>query len=281
MAVTTLDRISSVLLEALSRQITLPACAQLVSEADYLHSASTGKARVRIAGARTAHDYSGSITRTALADSYADVTVGRVYDAIELTTDQSSLVISDLAAQVLIPMSQAVASKAEDHVATALATVSSVGDFDPDNVWTSILAMRKSLVDSKAPVGNRFLVVGSAVAAAILAAPQVVATQSNGGDPSALREATIANLAGFAVVESQAVDQDSAYAFHRSALLAAFLAPAAPEGAAAVSETLDGVGLRVVKTFDSTTLNDVLAVDAYVGASISDSARIVRYDIGS
>ena len=94
------------------------------------------------------------------------------------------------------------------------------------------------------------------------------------GTDSALREATIARLAGFTIVGSNSLDEDEAYACHMTAIAFGNVAPVIPEGATMGSRIAsEGLALRYLRDYNPTATNapvDRSLVDAFVGAASVD-----------
>lgn len=77
-------------------------------------------------------------------------------------------------------------------------------------------------------------------------------------------------LAGFTIVELDALDEDESYFVHNSALAIAVVAPVVPQGAAKGGATSAGSGLAVTQVwdYDGSTMLDRSVVHAFVGASV-------------
>jgi hypothetical protein len=130
------------------------------------------------------------------------------------------------------------------------------------------------------PTSERTLLVGADVQEQIITDDRFARADSVGADQavSALRERTIGRIAGFNVVGSTDIDDDAAYAYHRTAFVLATRAPAVPRGANAVSlRTMgeaggamgywDGVSIRWLSDYDYTNTTDRSLVNAWVGTA--------------
>jgi hypothetical protein len=135
---------------------------------------------------------------------------------------------------------------------------------------------------------GRVFLAGANVEAALLKSEKFNRVDQSGTD-SALREATLARIAGFTVVTSNAIDPDAAYAFHRTAIALGIVAPDLPDGAPSKARvSLDGLAMRYLRDYspeNSTGPVDRTLVDAFAGAaSVEDgegdatNKRLVKID---
>ncbi len=210
-----------------------------------------------------------------------------IYSAVQVTDEQLTLDILDFATQVLNPQVSAVARGLEDLIADTMnaatyATELNVSD-SANGMWGTMLAARQALNDANVPREGRVLVVGSDVETEILSDDKFNRVDSAGdGASSVLREATIARLAGFNIVGSQAIDPEVAYAFHPTAFAFANVAPAIPDGANFGSrQNLNGLTLRWIRDYDAMYLRDRSVVSSFAGCTSveddgSENVRAVR-----
>lgn len=235
---------------------------------------------VRTAGTRTMRSNT-ALSPTDLTETSVPVVLDtHVYDLLNITDEQLTLDIIDFARQVLNPQLRAVAEGMEDVIAAALAgaNVAAGQELDPIDTSTApssgeafavAVAARKVLNDLNVPRSERVLVLGSELEAWFLNDP--VVNNHNSGNRDALEEATINRIAGFTILGSNAVGSDEGYAYHRTAIGFANVAPALPDGAAMKSrvatETLALRYLRDYNPTNSTGPVDRSLVDAFVGAS--------------
>ena len=231
------------------------------------------------ATARTRALRSGAArTRDSLADRKIDVSLTTdVYKDIRITDEELTLDIVNFGQQVLNPVMSAIARSMEDAVvatirnATYPAAMQLTYDYS-DNAngggfKNLAVAARRKLNDAQVPFDGRVLLVGSGIEASLLADPMLVRVNES-GTSGALREASIGKLAGFDVITSPALGPDEGYAFHRSAFILSAAAPVVPAGAPfGASQSFGGFAMRVVRVLDSATIEDILAVDAWVGSS--------------
>lgn len=233
---------------------------------------------VMSARTRTMRSSTG-LTADDLTETSVDVKLDtHVYKLLNITDEQLTLDIKDFGAQVLAPQIRSVAEGLEDVIAAELAAATSAsanvqfleGTDDPYRV---LLLARKALNDLNVPQDGRVFVCGSSVELALLESDRI-SKASNSGDAiasTALTDATIARVAGFRIVQSNALDPDEAYAFHRTAVAFGAFAPAIPQGASDGSQvTSEGIGMRYLRDYNPTNSTgpvDRSLVDVFAGAA--------------
>lgn len=199
------------------------------------------------------------------------------YSATGLTDENYTMDEIDLTSEVLQPQVEAVARDLESDVVAAydaLPTREEVdfteGDADPevgDPYIVALNAQRALDRQKRAPRNGRVWLVGANVAAAILKSDRV--SKFDWAGPSnalALRDATIARLAGLDVVSSQELDPDFSVVTHRSSLVLATVAPKAPRGAAmSQSASGNGFSMRWLMDYDANFLRDRSIVSMFSG----------------
>ena len=222
---------------------------------------------------------STGLTADDLTETSVDVKLDtHVYKLLNITDEQLTLDIKDFGAQVLAPQIRAVAEGLEDVIAAELAAATSAstdvqfleGTDDPYRV---LLLARKALNDLNVPQDGRVFVCGSSVELALLESDRI-SKASNSGDAiasTALTDATIARVAGFRIVQINALDADEAYAFHRTAVAFGAFAPAIPQGASDGSQvSSEGIGMRYLRDYNPTNSTgpvDRSLVDVFAGAA--------------
>lgn len=281
MATLTAQRISALAIELLARQVVLPGTVARVPGTEFTgDNGDTITVRVRQPrDAKTQATPGATITFDPLDEVPVELTVAHLYDAVKVSDEQLTLDIADFAAQVLEPMTSAVAIGAENQVAAAMndlaATVTGV---DETNVEAHILAARTTLGRAEVPMGNRWLACSPEFAELVLGLDNL-SDASAAGDPSALRDAVIGRYRGFNVVESAALDEGTALAYHSSAFVWGNRAPAIPNGAndAAVGNA-QGIALRTIADFDASVLSDVVAISTFAGCSaVHEDKLMTKY----
>lgn len=226
-----------------------------------------------------------------------------VYEATGISDEQLTLDIVDFARQVLQPQIRAVAEGVEDAIAAQIvgATYEADHTIDADDFtstsvhdWYKIAnRARRILNDSSVPKSNRWLLVGSAVEEDILNNDKFTRNDSIGASAEdALREAIIGRIAGFNVIQSNAVPDTDAYAYHRTAFVLGTKAPAIPRGAAfaqavnlgqgdqmGAQSGLAGINARWLMDYDFSNTKDRSLVDVYLGtAQVGDPEDVTDPD---
>lgn len=271
----------------LQREIVLPRLVTTnLQKQDFQYSLND-TVSLRVPAVRTAQTRgvraTTALTPSDLTETKVDVVLtDHVYDLLHITDAQLTLDVRNFATQVLNPQMRACAEGLEGVVASALAgatptaTITYNGPADPapdDPFVDVILPARKALNDNNVPQANRYLLVGSSVEAALLGNDRISKAQ-NAGDgmaESALRDASLVRVGGFTVVTSNAIGENEAYAFHKSAIMFAAFAPALPDGAPFKASTnSDGFGLRFIRDYapeNATGPVDRSLVDSFAGAA--------------
>jgi hypothetical protein len=200
-----------------------------------------------------------------------------VYSLLNVTDEQLTLDITDFARQVLSPQMRAVAEGMEDVIATTLegATAADLIAVDTGTAPTSgqayakLIEARRALNALNVPRSERVVVLGSDLEAWFLQDPIIV--NHNSGNRDALEDAMIGRIAGFTVVGSNAVHAQEGYAFHRTAVAFANVAPALPDGATMKARVAtESLALRYLRDYNPTNSTgpvDRSLVDAFVGAA--------------
>lgn len=219
------------------------------------------------------------------AETSVDVKVDEhLYKGIRVTDENLTLDIKDFGAQVLQPQIRAVAEEYEDLIAETLADAADNSSYDPvdwdagtDDPYSVALRARKALNDMNVPMNDRFLLLGSNAELAALDSDRFSKADTIGETQavSALREASLGRkVAGFTVLTSNAVDEDFACAYHRTAVATVAFAPDVPMGAVAGS-MVQGAGLafRYIRDYNPTDEDgpaDRSLIDLFAGAQSVD-----------
>jgi hypothetical protein len=228
------------------------------------------------AKARTRVLRSGSArTRDNIAEQKVDVTLNTdVYKDIKISDEELTLDIKNFGLQVLNPVLAGVAETIEDQLiatiqgatyAKSIAFTYATGD-----VWKDIiLAARELLNKARVPQAGRVIAVGSGIETAMLGTALFVQAQQS-GNTNALEEAVIGRKGGFTIVSVPGLGPNEAYAFHQTAYVMSNRAPVVPAGAPfGASQSYDGMAMRVVRVLDSSTIQDILAVDSWTGSNVT------------
>jgi hypothetical protein len=283
------EQFAALTLGMLERELILPRLIWLNGFGDFA-GAKDDTISIRVPGRLTARTRqlraTGSdrnIIMDTLTEQKIDVTLTTdVYSAVPCTDEELTLDIPNFGVQILAPQVRAVAEGMElavaDEFRSAPYTFTIV--VDPAKTHDSFVDARKALNDENVPFGERVLVVGSGIEAAILKDPQFVHADQSGSD-AALREAFVGRIAGFDVIVSNSLDDDEGYAFHKTAFTMVTRAPVIPDGAAyGASQSYNGLAMRWLRDYDFTTTTDRSLVDCYAGfghvLEAQDSDRFVR-----
>ena len=220
-------------------------------------------------------------TKSSLAENKIAIKLtDDLYLDVPISDEELSLDIADFGAQVVRPVTDAIARKVEDKLAILLGSpkdgmgqalvyhttlAHAVGT---DKPYDTVVDARTALNNAQVPFGNRFIVTGSDLEADILKSDQFVRADAS-GQTETLREAKIGRIAGFDVYTSQALAPDEAYACHKSAVALANRAPVVPAGAPwGASGNYNGVSIRTVRVFDPNEVEDRFVADSWMGAGM-------------
>lgn len=218
----------------------------------------------------------GVTTPVVLGDAVefgVDVTLATdVYSAIAVTDAELTLDVEDFVRQVVAPQLAGVIEVLEDNVATTLtgAPYEDESEWDTSDPFGNLIVLNKRLNQNNVPRAGRRLVVGSEIEANLLSDDRITSAQVAGPDAlPALRDAQIARRLGFDIYGSNAVGDEDAYAFHRTAVAMANRAPQVPASIEnGSSQELETLAVRVITDYDSSSLTDRSVLNSYVGSSI-------------
>lgn len=270
----------------LQREIVLPRLVWSQPSAAFV-GAKDDTITLRVPAVRTARTRVMRSTTGLTADDLAETSVPvtldtHVYDLLNITDEQLTLDIVDFSRQVLNPQLRSVAEGMEEVVATALGSATFEASAVPfvegtDKGFDVLRVAGRELNKLNVPRAGRVFVAGANVESALLEDDRVVKANEAGTD-SALREATIARLAGFTVVGSNALGEDEAYAIHSTAIAFANVAPSLPEGATMKARiATENLALRYLRDYNPTNSTgpvDRSLVDAFVGAASVEEGEV-------
>ena len=219
-----------------------------------------------------------------------DYALDQINDAkVEVTLDQHKYIaflIEDPAKFLAKPdyqqdlMNEGIAKMAEDIDGALLAlytdvTTNSVGSAGTDMDSDDIVDARKKLTDSKAPQGNRYIVLSAKDAAALLKLEKFTSSNWNAENGAALVEANLGRRYGFDLFECQGVKTTGTspvstwnVAFHKNAFALVTRPLALPQGQgapAAYYADADGVGLRVMSSYQHSKGGWMVTIDVLYG----------------
>ena len=213
-----------------------------------------------------------------LANSKIQVALNRhIYSAVALSPEEETLDEIEYVRDVQAPQVNAVLDFFENIVVGALRAASfvfgvtfntasgSATESDPRKV---AIRARKLAQKAHWPLTGRYWLVGADVSEAVAAYDKLLEVDTS-GLPEALREGVVGRLAGWTIVELDALGDDESYFIHETALGIAVVAPAVPNGVAKGGGVAAGNGLAVTQLwdYDSTYLKDRSIVHAFAGAT--------------
>jgi hypothetical protein len=276
MAVLTAQGISRVALALLVRRLALPRTFTMVPGEEFAGSnGDTITVRVPQPGVSLVQAAKGDALVPADVDEVpVDITVRHLYHLKNVSDQELSMELEDFARQVTRVQVAAVATGAENEVATAIndqdddATIEFAAVADPDDTKAVILAARQRLGENDVPPDGRWFAVSPDIATRVLSVPEFTKVNESGSD-QALRRAVIGTLYGFTFVESPAIEAGAAAAYHQSGGAFGLRVPVRPRGATDSASLVEqGIGLRHVFQYDASTAQDQSLVSTFAGASI-------------
>lgn len=195
---------------------------------------------------------------------------------VALTDEELTLDIENFAQDVTAPQARALAEDWEGTVvktlrdATYVHSVDYVGGEKADGAQDPRKVARharKLLNSSDVPAGGRYWLVGADVAESIGNFDNLLDANTAGSAVTAI-EGYVGRLAGFDIIESNALEGNESYFVHSSALALAFVAPVAPNGAKASATAVEGgISVRQLFDYDSDTLTDRSILGVFTGGT--------------
>lgn len=289
MPVLTAQGISRVAIELLVRSLVLPRTVTAIPGGEFAgDNGDTITVRVPQPGsARTQASPGASITYDDVTEVPVDVSLAHLYHGKRISDEEMSLDIENFARQVTRVQTAAVATGAEDQIATAMNGLAADESFDltasVDDTRDKILGAREFLGNNDVPPGDRWFAVSSDIATRVLI---LLGDRETPTTDSALREAVLGRIYGFTFVESSALTAGTAVAYHRSGFAFANRTPVRPRGAtdSAVANA-SGIGLRHIFQYNPDILSDASVVSTFAGASAvwdnvagTDNQRFYKLD---
>lgn len=222
--------------------------------------------------------------RDELYERKVDVTLGiDVYKDIKISDEALTLDITDFGTQVLNPVMMGIAQKVSGVLVGVMADAIYQNEIDyvygGDPVKEIAIEARRLLNLANIPAQGRSLVLGGSLEAEFLGS-QTFLNASASGTTATLREGSIGKVMGFDVFPANELDPDEGYAFHQTAYVLSNMAPVVPAGAPyGSSQDFMGFALRIVRVLDSTAIEDVLAVDSWVGCNLVTDVGFMDGDV--
>lgn len=225
-----------------------------------------------------AKEFESEIELQDATETSIPVTMDKLLDvSFAVTSEELTLDIVDFSEQLLVPAMQAFADKIDKYIIALEkdVTTNRVNHESGPITPADIIAARKMLGDSAAPLSGRKLVIGTAAEADLLSTELFVSAEKVGDNGTALREASIGRKFGFDTYVDQNIEKVEAYtpsiAFHKNAFALVTRSIALPKGAKeAAIVNYDGFGLRVVYDYDIKTKKDVVSIDMLCGVATLD-----------
>jgi hypothetical protein len=216
-----------------------------------------------------------------------------IYNGAPITDEELTLDITDFAGQVLTPQVRAVVEGLEDEAVTIIedATYPARLIVDPSDTefqvagetdWYRVAARAAKLLDKElVPESGRTLLVGANVKEEIVTSDRFSRYDAIGPDNTdALRERIIGRIAGFDVIATTSIDDDDAFAYHRTAFVLATRAPRVPQGATfgqlraaggaaqGAPQFYNGISVRWLMDYDYTNTTDRSLVNTWTGTAV-------------
>lgn len=213
-----------------------------------------------------------------LANSKIQVALNHhIYSAVALSPEEETLDEIDYVRDVQKPQVDAVLDFFENLVVGALRAASFVFGVTFNTASSSEtekdprkVAIRARKLAQKAhwPLSGRYWIVGANVSEAVAAYDKLLDVDTS-GLPEALREGVVGRLAGWTIIELDALGDDESYFVHETAIAIANVAPVVPNGVAKGGGVAAGNGLAVTQLwdYDSDHLKDRSIVHAFAGAT--------------
>jgi hypothetical protein len=276
MTVLTAQGIANVSIALLTRQLVLPRTVTPVPGAAFAGAnGDTVTVRVPQPGtARTQASAGATITYDDVDEVPVDVTLSHLYHAKLVSDQELSLQLEDFARQITRIQTNAVATRAENLLATVMNGLASDLEVSADgsDFDAAVLEALEDLTRANVPMDGLWLAVSPEMRTFALAQDHM--TKANeAGSPSALRNAIIGQYRGFNTVVSAGLSAGSAVAYHESGFAFANRVPVVPRGVTdSATANEGGIGMRQIFQYVPDKLSDASVVSTFAGASaVTDS----------
>lgn len=218
-----------------------------------------------------------SITVDKLAQSKIQVGLNKhPYSAVHLQPEEETLDAIDYVRDVQAPQVRAILEWFENLIVGALRVASfvygvtfnpasgSATESDPRKV---AIRARKLAQKAHWPSTGRYWLVGADVSEAIASYEKLLDVDT-AGLPEAVRDGVVGKLAGFIIVEVDALAADESYFVHETAIAIANVAPVVPQGAKGGGVAAgNGLAVTQVWDYDGLTMKDRSVVHSFAGAT--------------
>jgi hypothetical protein len=219
------------------------------------------------------------------AETSTSVTLDTLLDvSFVVTTEDQTLRLPEFRQRLIEPAMRALAEGVETKILGLRADVTQSVDVDDAaaNPSKALVDAGKVLNDAKAPLAGRTAVATTALAAVLQKDPLFHEADKIGDNGTALREASLGRKFGFDVVSSNYITTGDSVAFSRDAFALITRTLALPSGIGAGQGEIvsyEGLGLRVVKSYDQKFKQDVISVDMLCGAKTLRPEHAVKLKI--
>ena len=269
------EKIAAAAAVALDSQLVIPSVFRRES-IDQFRGAKNDAINVKVEGVLPYRSYGWRADRSqeVVFDEYAErtlqVTFGDdLYSAVKLTDEQAEMDELNWA-KLMLKQTDAVGRGINDACVEGLTDAPYEVELalDPANLKSGLIRARQVMNQLRTPAGQRTILVGTDVEAALLE-DEKLNLASNVGESeavSALREATLGRRYGFNFVVAQELDPATAVALVDSAFVVVTGAPAVPQSVPfGASASANGWAVRWIRDYDSTRFQDRSIVNTYFG----------------
>lgn len=280
------EKIAAVGLGVLQRQIVLPNLFRSRygitdfkgAKGDVINVKRPPILRARDAGFRTRN----ALVMDDLIQARIQVPLNKYpYSGVQLSDEELTLDIENYGQEVTVPQARALAEDFEETVASVLAGATyvhsvafKVGDAATGDPRKVAIEARKKLNSSNVPAAGRYWIVGADVSAAIASFDKLLDVDTS-GLPEAVREGVVGRLAGFTIVESNALAPTASYFVHDSAVALAYVAPAPPKGATSSGVAAEGgLAVRQLFDYDANALADRSIMSVFTGGAVVTDPKL-------
>lgn len=248
----------------------------------------------------TAVDFTSTISVQNATETSTSVVLDTISDvSFGVTSKELALNLHSFEERLISPAMEAIAQKVDGELAEKLVDAAEGAggggtvtwtSSTPSTVFTGELGAVAKLGRGKIPTNDRHAVFSPEGAGVCLSSTLFVEADKS-GSTDGLRDASIGRVFGFDTYMSQALGltnndagQADGIAFHRHAVALVTRPLAQPLGAeSAAVASYEGLGLRVVKSYDISTKTDIVSIDLLYGmTSLRPSAAVqLSFGIGS
>lgn len=219
--------------------------------------------------------------RSVLKERKVDVTLENDLQVdVPLADENQTLDLRSLVGSVIAPSIGAIVRAYDEEIAAVMegADYEASVTWDSEDPYGSLVEARVQLDDHAVPASDRFLVVGSGLAADLLRSDRLVNVDTSGSNQT-LRRGVIGEVASFTVITSQFLSPTFGAAYHRTAFAMASRAPVVPQGVAwGQSVSQDGLAIRVMQHLSQDDQKDLLNIvyhDSWFGITeVTDNGEI-------